>query len=130
MQEALGNADGLASVWAQLTGMLGALEGAQAADAGGQGGYRVAVAECTFENADATLTLAFDSQGRLGSLGLAGMRMRETPETAGEGGLYRGNGYAARRARGCHKRAFDIARGRWPLPGGGDGAWLRPLGYG
>ena len=42
--------------------------------------------ECTFENADATLTLAFDSQGRLGSLGLAGMRMRETPETAGEGG--------------------------------------------
>ena len=36
--------------------------------------------------ADATLTLAFDAQGRLGSLGLAAMRPHEDSETADEGG--------------------------------------------
>ena len=86
MQEALGSADGLAAVWAQLTGTLGALESVQATDAGAQGGYRVAVADCAFANADATLTLAFDAQGRLGSLGLTAMRPREDSETADEGG--------------------------------------------
>ena len=53
MQSALGDADGLAAVWAQLTGMLGALTDVQTTDAGAQGDYRVAVAECAFENADA-----------------------------------------------------------------------------
>ena len=86
MQEALGSADGLAAVWAQLTGTLGALESVQATDAGAQDGYRVAVADCVFANADATLTLAFDAQGRLGSLGLTAMRPHEDSETADEGG--------------------------------------------
>ena len=86
MQEALGSADGLAAVWAQLTGTLGALESVQATDAGAQGDYRVAVADCVFANADATLTLAFDAQGRLGSLGLTAMRPHEDSETADEGG--------------------------------------------
>ena len=86
MREALGDADGLAAVWAQLTGTLGALADARATDAGAQGGYRVAVAECSFENADATLTLAFDAQGRLASLGLAQMRVREDAAPVDEGG--------------------------------------------
>ena len=86
MQSALGDADGLAAVWAQLTGMLGALTDVQTTDAGEQGGYRVVAAQCAFANADATLTLAFDAQGRLGSLGLADMRVRDDGSTADEGG--------------------------------------------
>ena len=44
MQEAVGDADGMAAVWAQLTGLLGALTQAQAEDAGAQGDYRVVLA--------------------------------------------------------------------------------------
>ena len=86
MQEAVGDADGMAAVWTQITGLLGTLTQAQAEDAGAQGDYRVVLAQCAFENADATLTLAFDAQGRLGSLGLVDMRMREEGAAADAGG--------------------------------------------
>ena len=86
MQEAVGDADGMAAVWAQITGLLGTLTQAQAEDAGAQGDYRVVLAQCAFENADATLTLAFDAQGRLGSLGLVDMRMREEGAATDAGG--------------------------------------------
>ncbi len=86
MREALGDADGLADVWRQLTDMMGALEDAQAADAGEQSGYRLVSAQCAFARADAVLSLAFDAQGRLCSLGLVDMRARETAAEADAGG--------------------------------------------
>ena len=64
----------------------GALEDAQAADAGEQSGYRLVSAQCAFARADAVLSLAFDAQGRLCSLGLVDMRARETAAEADAGG--------------------------------------------
>lgn len=86
MREALGSAEGLADVWAQLTGMLGALETVQASDAGAQGEFRLAAAQCAFENADALLTLAFDAQNRLASLALTQMQAHESGVDTDEGG--------------------------------------------
>ena len=49
MQEAVGDADGMAAVWAQITGLLGTLTQAQAEDAGAQGDYRVVLAQCALK---------------------------------------------------------------------------------
>ncbi len=82
MQDALGSADGMASVWAQLTNMLGALEDTQVVETGEQSGYRLVSVQCAFANADALLALAFDAQGHLSSLGLTSMTARNTGDEA------------------------------------------------
>ena len=116
MQSALGDADGLAAVWAQLTGMLGALREAQAADAGAQGDYRLAAAECIFENADATLTLSFDAQGRLGGLGLTAMRPREESAPA-DGGGYIEEAITLREGEGdATNGLLTLPEGEGPFP--------------
>lgn len=116
MRGALGSADGLAQVWAQLTGMLGALREAQAADAGAQGDYRLAAAECIFENADATLTLSFDAQGRLGGLGLTAMRPREESAPA-DGGGYIEEAITLREGEGdATNGLLTLPEGEGPFP--------------
>lgn len=82
MQGALGSADGMAAVWAQLTAMMGALEDAQVAETGEQSGYILVSVQCAFANADAVLALAFDTQGRLSSLGLTSMTARGSADEA------------------------------------------------
>lgn len=72
----LGSADALGQVWGQIEAAFGAYQGVAGVEALDVSGYDAYSVSCDFANAAATLTLAFDADGKLAGLTVADYAMK------------------------------------------------------
>lgn len=85
VQEQLGSAQGFEQAWAQIEAAFGAYASYSDVSNAQTGGYEVYSVTCDFANASATLTLAFDADGKLAGFTVANFSMKRA-EAADEGG--------------------------------------------
>ena len=85
MQTQIGSADVFEQIWGQLEGSFGAYQGMTGAEAADMSGYDAWNVSCDFAFATATLTLAFDADGKLAGLTVADYAMKavEADEAGG-----------------------------------------------
>lgn len=118
LKQAVGSAEGMREVWEQLAGLLGAYQSATPGEAQAQDGYEIVSVQCAFSNAEATLALAFDEEGRLTSLGLVSMQLRaDAQAAAGDEGGYVEEEIALRPGEADETRGLlTLPEGEGPFP--------------